>query len=520
LSGYLVLLAVLGMADPAPVEADVVIENLTLYDGSGGGPAVGDLAIKADRIAAIGRFQVRGTPLRLEGRGLVAAPGFIDLHTHSDEALQEPRTRANLCYLMQGVTTVVTGNCGSGPVDVAAYYQALQAGGVGTNVLHLVPHNDLRRRVMGNVNRPPRPTELAQMERLVEAGMNAGAWGLSTGLTYNPGTYARTDELVALARVAGRNGGLYASHLRDEGTGLLLALEEALTIGRHAGLPVHVSHLKAAGRKAWGTAADAVALIEKARKAGQAVTADQYPYTASSTTLSATLVPASFREGQRRDFLARLQDPQLGPQIMAAVAQRLAERDDGRALRVAAFAAQPAWQGKDLQTLARLQQTTPLQVALEIERHGGASVIDFCMAEEDVALIRRQPWVATASDGLALLPGASGLPHPRSHGCFARQIGRLAFGEKLLLPQQAIRSATGLPADILRLKDRGYLKIGYHADVVIFDPKQFRDRATYAAPYELATGVRWLFVNGHPVLRDGSYTGALRGRALRHPWPP
>jgi N-acyl-D-aspartate/D-glutamate deacylase len=515
----LLLLGVLPSPPESAVAADVVIRGVTLYDGTGAPPRVGDLALRGDRIVGVGSFTVRGRPEVLDGKGLIAAPGFIDLHTHSDRALLEPATRANLCYLLQGVTTVVTGNCGQGPAGVAAYYKNLEAGGVGSNVLHLLPHNDVRRAVLNNVNRPPTAAELRRMEQLIEDGMKAGAWGMSTGLIYNPGTYARTDELVALARVVARHRGLYASHIRDEGTGLLAALDEALTVGREAGLPVHVSHLKASGRKSWGRAADAIALIDKARGAGQAVTADQYPYAASSTSLTATLVPAAYREGERRNFLTRLEDPQLGPKIRAAVEQRLHECDDGRALQIASFAARPAWQGKDLTAIARAEKTTPLEVALEVERRGGASVVNFSMSEEDVRLILKQSWVATASDGSSVVPGSGGVPHPRSYGCFARKVGRLAFGEQLLTPEQAVRSASGLPADILGLTDRGYLRSGYHADVVVFDPAGFRDRATYDRPHQYAAGVRWLFVNGRLAVRDGAYTGALSGRVLRHPEP-
>jgi N-acyl-D-aspartate/D-glutamate deacylase len=512
----LLLTALLPAASPGQVEADVILRGGTLFDGTGAASVVGDVALLGDRIVAVGRFVAAGSPRVLHVRGMVVAPGFIDLHTHSDTTLRAAATRANLCYLRQGVTTVVTGNCGAGPVDVGTYYQQLESGRIGTNVLHLVPHSELRREVMKNANRPPSAAELRRMEALVERGMRDGAWGMSTGLIYTPGAYARTDELVALARVVGRHGGLYASHMRDEGAGLLASIDEVLAIGREAGVPVHVSHLKASGKAAWGRAADAVAQIEKARQAGQRITADQYPYAASSTSLQATLVPAPFREGERRDFLARLQDPDQGSRIRAAIEAKLHACDDGRRLRIARCAAHPAWQGKDLAALAHQLGKTPLEVALAIETSGGAQVVNFSMSEEDVRLILRQPWVATASDGVSLVPSASDVPHPRSYGCFARKIGRLAFDEKLIPPEQAIRSATGLPADILGLSRRGYLREGYFADVVVIDPAQYRDRATYDKPHQYAEGVRYLFVNGRAVIGGGEYTGALAGRVVRH----
>ncbi|HEV3263056.1 MAG TPA: D-aminoacylase [Gemmataceae bacterium] len=510
----LALLTVLPGADPA-VKADVVIRGATLYDGSGRAGKEGDLALRADRIVAVGRFTVVGEPRVIDGRGLVVAPGFIDLHTHSDYPLTRPATRGNRCYLVQGVTTVVTGNCGFGPSDVAKHVKTLEAGGSGSNVIHLVPHNDVRRRVLGNVNRPPTADELKKMEEIVDQGMQAGAWGLSTGLIYNPGTYAKTDELIALAKVAARHGGIYASHIRNESTGVLSAIDEAIRIGHEAGLPVHISHLKASGRKAWGLAGDEIALIAAARQKGQAVTADQYPYEASSTSLAAMVVPPRYREGTAKDFLARLDDAEVGPRLRRDIDKLIEGRQGGKSLRIAFYAARPAWQGKDLEAIARQQKQSTLDVVLEIERHGGAQMVCFVMNEGDVRLIMKQPFVATASDGASQVLG-DGVPHPRSYGCFARKIGRYAIEDKVISLTQAIRSASGLPADILKLPRRGYLKVGYGADVVVFDPKTYRDRGTYDKPHQYATGVRYLFVNGRPVIDRGKLADVLAGRVLRH----
>jgi N-acyl-D-aspartate/D-glutamate deacylase len=501
-------------ADPA-VGADLVIRGATLYDGTARPGQVGDLAIRGERIVAVGKLALAGKPRVIDGTGLVAAPGFIDLHTHSDNPLTQPATRANHCYLMQGVTTVVTGNCGAGPPDVAAYYGKLETGRVGTNVIHQVPHNDVRRKVMGNVNRPPTPTELRQMEDVVEEGMKAGAWGLSTGLIYNPGTYAKTDEIIALAKVAARHSGFYASHIRDESTGVLAAIDEALTIGREAKLPVHISHLKASGRKAWGLAGDEIALINRARANGQAVTADQYPYHASSTSLAAMVVPPLFREGSSKDFLARLDDAEQGPRLRQAIETKIEGRQGGKSLRIANFRHNPAWNGKDLDTIAAQENKSLLDIVLEVERHGGAQVISFGMNEEDVRLIMKQSFVATASDGSSQVPSAT-LPHPRSYGCFPRKIGRYAIEDKVITLEHALRSASGLPADILKLPERGYLRPGYYADVVVFDPKTYRDQATWDKPHQYATGVRYLLVNGQLVIDGEKYTGLLAGKVLRH----
>jgi N-acyl-D-aspartate/D-glutamate deacylase len=444
---------------------------------------------------------------------MIIAPGFIDLHSHSDYPLQDSATRPNLNFLLQGVTTVVTGNCGMGPVDVADYYGKLKERGIGTNVAHQIPHNDVRRRAMGNADRPPSASELKRMEEFVEKGMKDGAWGLATGLIYNPGTYAKTDEIIALAKVAGRHGGFYASHIRNEGVNILVATDEAITIGREAGLPVHISHMKASGQKAWGMAADQMALVRKARKEGRIVTGDQYPYIASSTSLSATVIPARFREGSREDFLARLDDAEVGPRLKQAISDSLDERGGGKTVRIASYSPKREWQGKSIADVAKEVKKTPLEVVIEIERNGGASIVNFGMSEEDVRLIMKNDFVATASDGSAQVPGET-VPHPRSYGTFPRKIGRYALEEGVVTLEQAIRSASGLPADVLHIKDRGYIKEGYAADVVVFDPKSYRDRATFDRPHQYASGVIHLYVNGRHVIDRGRFTGTLAGIPL------
>jgi N-acyl-D-amino-acid deacylase len=500
---------------PETVDADFVLRGATIYDGTDQPGTVGDLAIKDERIVAVGKFNVKGKPRSIDASNLVVAPGFIDLHTHSDTALTVKETRANLCYLKQGVTTVVTGNCGSGPTDVGAYFQKMERGGIGTNVIHQVPHNNVRMKVMGNSDRDPTADELKRMEMLVDEGMRAGAWGLSTGLIYNPGTYSKTDEIAALAKVAAKYDGFYASHIRDESSGVLAAIEEVLTIARLAGIRVHISHIKVSGRRAWGKAPDVIALIRRARKDGLEVTADQYPYTASSTSLSATLIPAKYREGSNKDMLERLDDPELGPKMKKAIGDALESRQGGQSIRIASYSAKTAWQGKDLVAIAEMEKKTPLDIALEITRNGGAQIVNFGMQDEEVRLFMKEPYVATASDGSSQMPSST-VPHPRSYGCFARKIGKYAIEDKVITLEQAIRSCSGLPADILKLPQRGYLKAGYAADVVVFDPKTFRDKATYDQPHQYATGVRYLFVNGHLVIDDAQVKSELAGKVLRH----
>jgi N-acyl-D-aspartate/D-glutamate deacylase len=509
----LLLLLTLG-ADPAP--ADILIRGATIYDGSGQTGFVGDVAIAGDKIVAVGKFQVGGLPRVIDGTGLVVAPGFIDLHTHCDAIVAadtKAAQRLNKCYLMQGVTTVVTGNCGSGPADVKAYYATIDASGAGTNVAHLVPHNTVRTKAMGNANRQPTEDELHKMEALIEAGMKDGAWGLATGLIYTPGTYAKTDEIVALAKVAAKHRGIYASHIRHEDTRLLEGIGEALTVGREAKLPVHVSHIKASGKKAWGLSGDGVALIQKARSDGLTVTADQYPYVASSTSLAATVVPTRYRDGTAKEYKARLDDPEKGPQIRKAVEADVRGREKN--IVIASYRANLKWQGKSLADIAEMEKKPAADVVIEIEKAGGASVVNFGMSEEDVRVYMKQPWVATASDGSAQIPGST-VPHPRSYGTFPRKIGRYSMQDGVLPLEQAIRSASGLPADVIGFKDRGYLKADQIADVVVFDPKAYRDTATFDKPHQYAAGVKFLFVNGKVVIDGAECKEVLAGKALRH----
>jgi N-acyl-D-amino-acid deacylase len=518
---FLVLSALIPSADPAPKTMDVVVRNVTIYDGTDKPGLKGDIALAGERIVAVGTFEIAGKPKIIDGTDLIAAPGFIDLHNHADigsPPITAPAGRPIKSYLTQGVTLVVTGNCGSGPADVKDYFAKLEKNGVGANVIHQVPHNSVRSKAMGNANRAPTNDELKKMEEIVDREMKDGCWGMSTGLIYTPGSYAKTDEIIELAKVVSKHGGFYASHMRNESTGVLTAIEETLKIGREAKLPVHISHIKCSGRAAWGMAGQAIAMIEKARRDGQVVTADQYPYMASSTSLAATVVPTQFRDGTNKEYIARLDDPDRGPAIQKAVESAMKSRDGGATIQIASYKPNPKWQGKTLAAIAEAEKKSATDIVLDIERHGGAGVVNFGMNEEDVRIFMRQPFVATASDGSAQVPNDT-VPHPRSYGTFPRKIGRYGYVDGYITLEHAIRSASGLPADILRLTDRGYLKPGYFADVVVFDPKTYRDVATYEKPHQYATGVKYLFINGKLVIDGGTFTDVLAGKPLRHPEP-
>ncbi len=498
------------------VDADVVLRGGTLVDGTGVAPRPGDIAIQGDRIVGVGEFESAGSPRVIECTGLIVAPGFIDLHNHSDEGILEPEMRAHLNSLVQGCTTVVTGNCGAGPLDTADYYAAIDKNGAGTNVAHLLAHGSLREMVIGVVNRSATSDEISQMRKAAFKAMQDGAWGMSTGLIYVPGSYADTDELVAIAEVIGQHGGFYASHMRNEGPQLLAAVEELLEIGRRAKLPVHVSHFKASGEENWGLIRQAAQIIERSRSQGQTVTADQYPYTASSTSLAATILKPSDRAGGREELVKRLDDSNAGPRIRAHIVDVLSRKQDGVAIRIARYAPRPEWVGKNLKEIATSEKLAPVDLCLQIFRTGEAQIVNFSMCEEDVRFGMQIPWVATASDGRTSLPGPD-RPHPRYYGTFARKVGYYSLREDVTPLEQAIRSATGLPADILRMTDRGYLKPGQFADIVVFDPEQFIDTATFDDPHRYATGVRYVFVNGTLAVSEGKPNGALAGRALRCP---
>ena len=504
---------------PAPEPWDLVIRGALVVDGSGAAPVRGDIAVRGGRIEAVGEVRGRGVD-EIDATGLVAAPGFIDVHTHSEGIARLPLAEN---FVRMGVTTIVTGNCGSSRLELGRFFDELEDTGCAVNVASLVGHNTVRESAMGgNFDREPTAEELARMEGLVARGMEDGAVGLSTGLIYLPGSFAKTDEIVALAKVAAAQGGVYASHMRAETVRIFDALDEFLTVAREARLPAQVSHLKLTGPSAWGRADEVLALLDRARAEGLEVTHDAYAYTASSTTL-AQLIPDKAREGTREDFRARLADPAAKAAIMEGM-REMRERQGHRDYRyavIARFGPDRTLEGLTIPEAARRLRGADaledqIETILEIERRGGGSGVFHGMDEKDLRTFLRHPLTMIASDGgpRPSRPGTDA-SHPRSFGNNARVLARYVREEKLLTLEEAVRRMTSLPAAAFRLRDRGALRPGAAADIVLFDPDKVNDPATYEAPHRFAEGFREVIVNGTPVLRAGAMTGARPGGPLK-----
>jgi N-acyl-D-aspartate/D-glutamate deacylase len=506
-------LLIMAAAPARAIDADVLLRGGTIYDGTGVEGAAGDVALRGEKIAAVGRFDVAKAARIIDCTGLVIAPGFIDLHTHSDRSIPSAKARPALNYLLQGCTSVVTGNCGGGPVEVGKFYDQVDRQGAGTNIFHLVPHGALRQAVMGSAKRVPTTDELEQIKRLADRGMREGAWGMSTGLIYVPGVYAETAEIAAIAAVVAAHGGIYATHLRNEGEQLIESLREAIEIGRQANVPVEVSHLKITGKRNWGHIGEAVAVIDEARRAGVIIHADQYPYTASSTSLFATLVSAEKIPGGTNKLFERMKTDAALDQLVRKDIRQKIERS--AKITIASCKKYPQYVGKDLREIAAEEKLDVVEVALKILSSGGATAVNHAMSEDDVRAAMAVPWVATGSDGSARALDPAEAPHPRNFGTFPRKIGNYALKLKVVPLGQAIRSCSGLPADILGLSDRGYLRPGCYADLVVFDPKDFIDRATFDNPQQYATGARYLFIAGHAAIDGGKPSETLYGRAIR-----
>jgi N-acyl-D-aspartate/D-glutamate deacylase len=505
-AGWIVsLLAPLLMgAAAAPERIDLIIRGGTIYTGSEA-PFVGDVAVGGDRIRAVGRRLRHRAAKQIDARGMVVAPGFIDPHAHLGPQLAAEDAQVRLIpgFLMQGVTTAFIGNDGGGDPDVGAVLGSAARKAVGINYAAFVGFGAVRSAVIGEADRAPTAAELNAMKAMVAKGMCQGALGLSTGLFYAPQSFATTAEVSALAREAGTRGGVYDSHIRDESSytiGLAAAVDEAIAIGRAGRLPVNISHIKALGVDVHGQAPAIIARIEAARAAGQRVTADQYPWSASGTSLVAALVPRWAQDGGREAMLRRFDDPAVTQRLKAEMADNLRRRGGAPSLLIT----EGRHRGRRLADVAAGQD--PVSAAMAVIRVQDPAVASFNQTEEDIVAFMARAWVMTGSD--------ASTGHPRAYGSFARKYSEYVVARKVLSLRAFIERSTALTADSFGLRDRGRLRPGAFADVVVFDPTRYAARATYEQPALLAQGVRTVVVNGILAVENGRLTGKAAGRGL------
>ncbi len=525
---------------------DLVIRSGQVYDGSGGPPYPADVGVRAGRIAAIGDLSAAEAGRVIGAAGRAVAPGFIDIHTHSDLTLLiDPRAESKV---RQGVTLEVTGNCGSSAAPLGGYARQalgdrviwlsdavtidwetmgdylhkLEDQGISINTAALVGHGTVRMNVLGMADRAPTEAELRQMQAVLTRALDEGAIGMSTGLYYAPGSFATTDEVAALGDVLRDHDKVYTSHIRDESNysvGVLNAIAEAIEIGRRARCRVQVSHLKLLGPPVWGRSGEALGLIESAREEGIDVWADQYPYTASGSSITGSLIPRWALEGGNARLVQRLRDPELRDRLVHEIGRNLYERRGGPdCLQIGLCPANPKYNGWTLAQAADDMGLDPVLAAMRLAERGGASLVCHVMSDEDVVRIMQTPDVMVASDGNALCPEGvlgQGRTHPRSYGTFPRVLGEYVRERRLLPLELAVRKMTALPARQLGLRDRSEIKLGYWADLVVFDPATVADRATFDEPYRFPDGIPYVVVNGEVVIDEGVHTGARPGRVLR-----
>ena len=493
-------------------QVDLLIRNGRVIDGTGSPARSADIGVTGDRITFVGDAARANVSAQrtIDARGLTVAPGFIDPHTHALEDLSnaDPKRRANVNYLMQGVTTVITGNDGGGPFEIARTYARWKETGIGTNGALLVGYGSVRRPVLGMSDAKASPTQLDSMRALVDKAMKEGALGMSAGLYYAPQNFGTTEEVIELAKVAARHGGIYDTHMRDESSysiGLLGSVRETIRIGREAKIPVNISHIKALGVDVWGKSDSVIAVVEAARGAGQKVTADQYPYTASGSSVGASLLPRWAEVGGGDSLRARIADPATKARLVTDMTENLRRRGGPDALLMTSTR-DSSILGKTLAEVAKARGVPPVEAAIQIILNGGSSVASFNMNEKDIEALMRRPWVMTGSDG-------SG-GHPRKYGTYPKKWAEYVRQKRVLTPEEFVHRSSALVAETFGIPDRGVIAEGKRADIVVFDEASFKDQATYQEPTKLATGMRFVLVNGKVAVDGGSYTGTTAGEAV------
>ncbi|HEV3061345.1 MAG TPA: amidohydrolase family protein [Vicinamibacterales bacterium] len=504
-----------------PPRYDILIRGGRVLDGSGNPWRAADIGIRAGRIVDVGRLTTAATRV-IDATGLTVSPGFIDVHSHAGNGLAGALKDARQ-LLAQGITTAILNPDGGGPTDLRTQRAGFEQRGVGANVALYVPHGSIRRDVIGMADRDPTAAELTRMETIARRGMEAGGIGLSSGLYYAPGSYAKTDEVIALAKIVGEMGGVYESHIRDEAdysVGVVAAVEEVIRIAEEGHIPGVVAHMKALGPASWGLSMALVERITQARERGVEVYADQYPYEASGTSIVGALVPRWAEVGGRTELLRRIQGPDHD-RLALDMRRNLNRRGGAATLVISMYRPDPPLEGQSLAAVARSMNQPPEEAAmallvksLEAGPDGGdASLVSFNMSERDIELIMRQPFTMTCTDG-DLVPFGQGKPHPRGNGAFARKLREYVHDRGVIDLPFAVRSMTSLPASVYGMKDRGVLRPGAWADILIFDPAAVRDTATYQEPHQLAEGIEYVLVNGVIAKERSAYTGTLSGKVV------
>jgi len=514
--GWLLLPATLLAQNNQP---DLLIVNGRILDGTGNPWYHADIAIRNGKIQSIGKNLPRQASRIIDAENRIVAPGFIDVHTHiEDDEVRDPLANS---FLYDGVTTCITGNCGMSNVDIGKYLKWIDSLKLSINVATLLGQSDVRKTVMGRANRKATPDELRKMEGIVEKAMQDGAMGMSTGLIYIPGTFTPTEELIRLASIAGKYNGVYATHMRDEGDSVIQAIEEALRIGREGNIPVQLSHFKLSGQQNWGRSSETLNLVEQARAAGQDVTIDQYPYTASSTSIS-TLIPDHILADGQDSIKARLQRKEIREEVIISILDKLKKRGLKHLnyAVVAYFKPDTTYNGKSIEEINLLKgrkhdPRAEAETVMDIQIAGGASAVFHGMGEADVQRILKYPYNMIASDA-SIRVYNEGVPHPRGYGSNARVLGKYVREEKIISLEEAIRRMTSLPAQKFNLKDRGLLKEGMAADIVVFDNRMVNDRATFEKPHAYSVGFEYVIVNGNVTIDQGKHVGSRSGKALRN----
>ena len=493
---------------------DILIRDGRVLDGTGNPWQRLDIGIVADRIRAVGRLDDATASRVIDASGLYVTPGFIDVHSHAGPGLLGDLRHAEP-LLAQGITTAFVNPDGGGPVTIAGQRATYEERGIGVNVGMFVPHGSIRAAVMGMSDAEPDSEALAEMVNMVNEGMKAGAVGLSSGLYYAPGSYSKTDEVVAMARIAAQYGGVYSSHIRDEGDytiGVVAAVQEVIDIAEQAGLVGVVSHVKALGPTNWGLSMAIIERIEAARDRGVEIFADQYPYNASGTGITGALIPRWAQVGGRDALLARIRGDDRA-RLLDEVRTNIARRGGPDTLMVGRFPPEPSIEGRTLADLSEAAGTAPEVTALDLLERSETSLVSFNMSERDIELLMRRPWTMTCTDG-DLVPMGQGKPHPRAYGAFPRKLRMYVHEKGAIDLPFAIRSMTSLPASVFGLKDRGTIREGAYADLLVFDPAAVRDTATYQDPHQLADGMVHVLVNGVLARDGGRFTGVLPGQVV------